>query len=100
MTKANPKKKSELIRLRTIGLAIKDCWVIDPPSESVVLYATPYLNAICSIDYTTDEYGLDHGDIIVAYLLSNIQQWRGGSARMAKADLKDHLDWHNGGKPE
>lgn len=91
------KAKSELRTLQSIGCDIIKCWRKDRPSQATIDYATPYLQALVTIDYTTDCYGLEYGDMIVSYLLNNLRGWRGEDARRIKAELQDHLDWHNGG---
>lgn len=53
--------------------------------------AVPYLDAMCSLDKVTDDYGADSGQLIVAYFLSNAATWRGETARRIKAELNGIL---------
>lgn len=54
-------------------------------------YALPYLDAMLVLDNTSQYYGMDSGDSIVRYALSNLTSWRGDTARTVKAELKRHL---------
>lgn len=53
--------------------------------------AVPYLQAMSTLSTTGDNYGLDSGDSIVRYFLSNASTWRGEDARRIKAELKGML---------
>jgi len=53
--------------------------------------AKPYLSAMGSLNDITDQYGLDSGQSIVAYFLSNASSWRGEEAKAVKAELKKRL---------
>ena len=55
------------------------------------VYARPYLTAMLSLSDTSDKYGMDDGDMIVRYALSNLTSWRGDIARSIKSELKGHL---------
>lgn len=55
------------------------------------VYADPYIQAMHSLGSVTDNYGLDTGDSIVRYFLSNASTWRGEDARRIKAELKGML---------
>lgn len=50
--------------------------------------AVPYLDAMATLDSVQQSYGLDPGDDIVLYFLSNATSWRGETARRIKAELK------------
>jgi hypothetical protein len=54
-------------------------------------YAKPYVEALCTISTTADNYGADTGKSIVLYALSNLSSWRGETAKAVKAELKLHL---------
>ena len=54
-------------------------------------YAKPYVKAMRSLDSIDDVYIADSGESVVLYALSNLSYWRGGTARMVKAELKAHL---------
>jgi hypothetical protein len=53
--------------------------------------AVPYLYAMACLDQITDSYGLDSGQSIVRYFLSNASSWRGETARRIKAELNKML---------
>jgi hypothetical protein len=53
--------------------------------------AVPYLEAMCSLNSVSDNYGLDSGKSIVLYFLCNAQTWKGDTARSIKAELKRRL---------
>ncbi len=50
--------------------------------------AVPYLDAMDSLIYPTDNYGLDSAKSVVMYFLANANTWRGDTARRVKAELK------------
>lgn len=50
--------------------------------------AVPYIHAMRGLEKVTDKYGMDDGDDIVLYFLSNAKSWRGETARRIKAELK------------
>ena len=54
-------------------------------------YAKPYVKAMRSLDTIDDVYVMDSGESVVLYALSNLSYWRGDTARMVKAELKQHL---------
>jgi len=53
--------------------------------------AAPYLEALATMQTISDNYGLDSGSSIVAYLLSNLQTWKGDVAREVKKELNRRL---------
>ena len=53
--------------------------------------AKPYINAMYCLNSVNDNYGLDSGDMIVRYFLSNASTWRGETAKRIKAELKSML---------
>lgn len=53
--------------------------------------AKPYLDAMMHISSVTDSYGLDDGNGIVLYFLSNASSWRGPDAKRLKDELKAAL---------
>ena len=55
------------------------------------LHANPYLVAMLELDVITDRYGFDDARSIVLYALSNLTGFRGDTARVLKAELKEHL---------
>jgi len=50
--------------------------------------AVPYLDAMRSLTYITDNYYFDSGKTIVLYFLSNAGTWKGETAKRIKAELK------------
>lgn len=90
--------ETELRPLRVIGRDIIHCWNKKPPSEATSAYAWPYVEALLGLSSPSDMYGMEYGDMIVAYLLSNLRNWRGEDARRIKKELQAHLDNHNKGK--
>lgn len=53
--------------------------------------AKPYLQAMSTMRYISDKYGMDDGRSIVAYFLSNASTWRGEVAKMVKVELNRRL---------
>jgi hypothetical protein len=56
--------------------------------------AIPYVQAMSSLDTLDSTYISDTGRSIVTYFLSNAQTWRGGNARLIKAELRRRLKEH------
>lgn len=50
--------------------------------------AVPYFKAMETMNNVSDGYGLDSGESIVIYFLSNASTWRGEVAKKCKAELK------------
>jgi hypothetical protein len=50
--------------------------------------AVPYLHAMRRVAKLTDHYGMDDGESLVRYFLSNAKTWRGDVARRIKAELR------------
>jgi len=50
--------------------------------------AVPYLNAMSSLNWITDNFGQDSGRSVVLYFLGNANTWRGEKARAIKKELK------------
>ncbi len=59
--------------------------------KKVYFGAVPYLNALATLAFVTQNYGCDSGESIVIYFLSNAQTWRGPVAKLVKAELKRRL---------
>lgn len=51
--------------------------------------ARPYVDAMSSLIYITDNFVFDSGYSIVCYFLANAGTWRGETARRIKAELKE-----------
>lgn len=59
--------------------------------KNVYFGAAPYLDALRCLNTIDDDYGSDSGKSIVAYFLSNAQNWRGETARRIKKELNEML---------
>jgi len=59
--------------------------------KNVYFGAVPYLDAMGSIRFIDDMYGLDTAKSVVLYFLSNANTWRGDVARRVKKELKSML---------
>lgn len=86
MVKRVNKEKKEVRSLSVIAREIRSLW-----GEKMYFGAKPYVSAMLSLDKVTDSYGLDSGDMIVRYFLSNASTWRGEDARRIKAELNSML---------
>lgn len=51
--------------------------------------AVPYLDAMSTIESIDSDYYEDSAESIVSYFLANAQAWRGNTARLVKAKLKE-----------
>lgn len=68
--------------LREIAVEIEQDW------EKPFFGALPYINAMKHLNTIDDKYGLDDGESVVLYFLSNARTWRGETARRVKAELR------------
>lgn len=59
--------------------------------ENIYFGAVPYLNAMSTIESIDSDYYEDSAKSIVSYFLANAQAWRGNTARLVKAKLKELL---------
>jgi len=50
--------------------------------------AVPYIQAMSSLSFIDDKYGMDDAKGIILYFLSNANAWRGPVAREIKKELK------------
>jgi hypothetical protein len=64
-----------------------------PPAY--VIHSMPYVQAMLQMSKVGDMYGLEYGDMIVAYFLSNAAPWRGVEAARIKAELNQLLKEYN-----
>lgn len=55
------------------------------------IYARDYIQAMSCLDTIDDQYGLDSGESVVLYALSNMATFKGEEARAIKLELKSHL---------
>lgn len=55
------------------------------------IYARDYIEAMSCLDTIEDQYGLDSGESVVLYALSNMNTFKGEEARAIKLELKAHL---------
>lgn len=51
-------------------------------------YSRPYVDAMLGLTSIDQNYGYDTAHSVVLYCLSNLQSWRGETARRVKAELK------------
>lgn len=56
--------------------------------KSWYLYAQDYVEALLKLETIEDQYYSDTAASVVAYLLANLQSWKGDKARAIKAELK------------
>lgn len=73
------------LSIREIARIINSDW------KKVYFGATPYLNAMFSLDSVNDQYGWDSGKSMVLYFLANATTWRGETARAVKAELNKRI---------
>ncbi len=78
----------ETAPLYVIAEIVRKDWRKPNGDSNVWFGAVPYLNAMGSLESVDDNYGADSGRSVVLYFLSNAAQWRGGTARAVKAELK------------
>lgn len=95
LTSSQPTQTTVLRSLNRIAAEIVTLWRDKPPSERTVLISKPYVLAMLDLRTCKDMYGLEYGDMIVAYALSNLTHWSGEDARRIKAELKQHLEEFN-----
>ena len=46
---------------------------------------------MATMNRVEDMYGLEYGDMVIAYFLANVTNWRGPDARRIKAELKQAI---------
>ena len=71
---------------------------VERKAKNIYHGAVPYLQAMMDMRHVSDSYGLEYGDMIVAYFLSNATTWRGETARRVKAELNQMLKEYNNAK--
>ncbi len=81
--------------LNKIAAEILTVWKNEPPGGNVMRFSLPYVRAMLDLQTCNDQYGLEYGDMIVAYALNNMNYWRGVDARRIKAEMKQHLESFN-----
>ena len=89
--KDSPLRESNLITESVSRPLYKIAAEISRDWKPVNYAAKPYLEAMYDLDKITDKYGYDSGSSIVAYFLSNAQQWKGEKAKAIKDELKQML---------
>jgi len=70
------------------GMIVRD---LRAQGKQVPAAAKPYLDAMRTMGSINENYGMDSGASIVGYLLSNLSQYKGETARLIKAELKSRL---------
>ncbi len=59
-------------------------------------FALPYVEAMTELYSMSDHYGLDDAEDIVLRFLCNIEGWKGETAKIVRAGLKQHLKEKSG----
>lgn len=62
--------------------------LISPNWPRIYFGAVPYLEAMYSLDSISDRYAEDSARVIILYILSNANTWRGEVAKEPKLKLK------------
>lgn len=75
--------------LRSLANVIMYDW--RQAKSGVYFGAEPYIVAMMALESVEDYYGLDSGDMIVRYFLTNASGWRGDVARAVKAELRKRV---------
>jgi hypothetical protein len=75
----------DVIPLHQIAHLIYQDW------KNVNYAALPYLKAMSTLNSVKDNYGLDSGQSVVMYFLSNATSWRGETARAVKKELNRRI---------
>ena len=74
--------------LSVIANEIRKDWRATAKDGKIYFGAVPYLDAMSTMNSIEDNYGMDSGESIVLYFLSNASSWRGETAKRIKAELK------------
>ena len=82
--------------LNKIAAEILTLWssaVLNPskPRPGYVTFSMPYVRAMLTMKSPAEKYGLEDGEGIVLYFLTNAAQWRGVEAARIKAELNASL---------
>jgi len=72
--------------LRDIAIEIRKDW------KKEYFGATPYLDAMHSLEDMNSSYGYDSASSIINYFLGNASTWRGETAKRIKLELKNLLE--------
>jgi hypothetical protein len=59
--------------------------------SGVYFGAEPYISAMMALETINDYYGVESGEDIVRYFLSNAKTWRGDVAKAVKAELRSRV---------
>ena len=86
--------------LNKIAAEILTLWssvILDPKKTrpSYVIFGLPYAQAMLTMHSPADKYGMENGESIVLYFLTNVAQWRGVEAARIKAELNASLKEYN-----
>ncbi len=76
---------------RTLSEIAREALACETLKGNTRTYSEAYLKPMTQLDSIHDAYGMDSGQYIVMYALSNLSAWRGDDARRIKAELKQHL---------
>ena len=78
---------NELASIRALSYVIdQEC-----STKEFYRYAKPYVVAMSNIRDINENYYADTAESVVLYALGNLTSWRGETARLVKAQLKEHL---------
>lgn len=77
--------------MRPLYEIARDALRDDTLKGSARAFSQPYLAALTHCSKADDEYIFEDARTQILYALSNLQSWRGDSARTIKAELKSHL---------
>ena len=76
---------------RTLSEIAREALACDTLKGNTRTYSEAYLKPMTQIDSIHEAFGMDSGQFIVMYALSNLSAWRGEDARRIKTELKEHL---------
>lgn len=71
-----------------IAAEVRHLWRKSDGTPNVWFGAEPYLDAMESLDKTTDRYFEDTAKSVVVYFISNASTWRGDDATRIKNELR------------
>lgn len=80
---------------RTISAVARDIVNAHREAGKNPPYLSAYVAPMQYIDKCTDMYGMDDGESVVIYALSNLSHWRHADAKRLKDELKVILHEHN-----
>jgi len=82
------KESLKKMQLHQIALIIKKDW-LKTSKSGIYFGAKPYIEAMQTLNTIEDNYVFDSGRTIVVYFLGNAATWKGETAKLVKAHLKE-----------